>query len=49
MRNIFFSLEIVGADEGSTCCRSVLREQAPSCVPAFFEAPVDRGSSTNDS
>ena len=34
-----FSLEIIGADEGAfipgACCRSVLREQAPSCVPAL--------------
>ena len=47
LRNIFFSLEIVGADNGSfalgACCRSVLREQAPSCVRALtFEITMAR-------
>ena len=34
-------VQIVGADVGAllpgACCRSVLREQVPSCLPAFKE------------
>ena len=41
LRNIFFSLEIVGADEGALplerVAGGVLQEQAPSCVPALSE------------
>ena len=40
LRNIFFSLEIFGA----ACCMSVLREQAPSCVPAFTKPENSHGS-----